>query len=80
MLDHSSLPKKDTERYTILFLSPWVAGSTVCVRRGMAWVYVRYAAKGSPLYGLQAEAQSEHQGLWADPRPVAPWEWRENKR
>ena len=46
------------------------------VRHGMAWVYERYAPKGSPLYGLQAQAQREHRGLWADPRPIAPWEWR----
>ena len=46
------------------------------VRRGMAWVYVRYAPKGSPLYAMQAEARAAKRGLWADPRPVAPWEWR----
>ena len=28
------------------------------VRRGLAWVYVRYAPKDSPLYALQAEASS----------------------
>jgi hypothetical protein len=50
------------------------------VRRGMAWVYVKYAAKGSPLYGLQREAQGIRRGLWADPQPVAPWEWRSSQR
>lgn len=49
------------------------------VRRGMAWVFVRYAPKGSPLYGLQTEAQSTRQGLWADPQPVPPWEWRRRR-
>ena len=46
------------------------------VRRGMAWVFVRYAPANSPLYGLQGEAQLTRRGLWADPRPVAPWDWR----
>lgn len=46
------------------------------VRRGMAWVYEQYAPKESPLYDLQAQAQREHRGLWADPQPVPPWEWR----
>jgi endonuclease YncB( thermonuclease family) len=50
------------------------------VRRGMAWVFVRYAPKGSPLYGLESEARLAKRGLWADPRPVAPWEWRARKR
>lgn len=43
---------------------PGVDANAVQVRRGMAWVYERYAAKGSPLYGLQAEAQGARQGLW----------------
>ena len=47
------------------------------VRRGMAWVYKRYAAQGSPLYKAEAAARARHLGLWADPRPMAPWEWRE---
>jgi endonuclease YncB( thermonuclease family) len=50
------------------------------VRRGYAWTYTRYAAAGSPLYAIQLAAQSEHRGLWADPIPVAPWEWRRNGR
>ena len=46
------------------------------VRRGMAWVFVRYAPRNSPLYGLQGEARGSRRGLWADPSPVAPWDWR----
>lgn len=46
------------------------------VRRGMAWVFDRYAPAGSPLYGLQSKAQGIRQGLWADARPIAPWDWR----
>jgi micrococcal nuclease len=46
------------------------------VRRGMARVYVRYAPKNSPLYRLEAAARTERRGLWGDPHPVAPWEWR----
>jgi endonuclease YncB( thermonuclease family) len=46
------------------------------VRRGMAWVFVRYAPTGSPLYGLEHGARGRREGLWADARPTAPWEWR----
>ena len=49
------------------------------VRRGMAWVYVRYAPKDSPLYAMQSEAQNSRRGLWQDARPVPPWEWRHSK-
>jgi endonuclease YncB( thermonuclease family) len=49
------------------------------VRRGMAWVYVKYAPKDSLLYALQAEARAAMHGLWQDARPVPPWEWRRAK-
>jgi endonuclease YncB( thermonuclease family) len=53
-----------------------VDASSEQVRRGMAWVFVKYAPAGSPLYRLESDAKMRRLGLWADPRPVAPWEWR----
>lgn len=50
------------------------------VRRGMAWVYVKYAPKDSPLYAVQAEAKAARRGLWQDAKPVPPWEWRAARR
>jgi micrococcal nuclease len=50
------------------------------VRRGMAWVYERYAPRNSPLYGMQGEARNTRRGLWADPHPVAPWDYRRKTR
>lgn len=50
------------------------------VRRGYAWTFTRYAATGSPLYGIQREAQAARRGLWVDPSPVPPWGWRRNGR
>lgn len=47
------------------------------VRRGMAWVYMQYAPRGSPLYALEAEARATRRGLWSDRDPVAPWTWRQ---
>jgi endonuclease YncB( thermonuclease family) len=49
------------------------------VRRGMAWVFDRYVTDRS-LYQVQDEARAARRGLWADPHPVAPWEWRASKR
>ena len=45
------------------------------VRRGMAWVYERYATDAA-LPELQDEARTAKRGLWVDPAPVPPWEWR----
>jgi endonuclease YncB( thermonuclease family) len=50
------------------------------VRRGYAWTFVRYARRDSPLHVLQREAQAARRGLWGDPAPVAPWDWRRNGR
>ena len=50
------------------------------VRRGWAWVYVRYAPKNSPLNALERDARLGKQGLWADTDPVPPWEWRRARR
>ena len=48
------------------------------VRRGYAWTYTRYAPRDSPLHAIQVAARTEHRGLWSDPAPVAPWDWRRN--
>ncbi len=50
------------------------------VKAGMAWWY-RYYSNDRTLEKLEAEARSEKRGLWSDPHPIAPWEWRQqNKR
>ena len=51
------------------------------VRRGMAWHYKQYAGEQSEedreRYALaEEEARAKRAGLWRDPGPVAPWEWR----
>jgi endonuclease YncB( thermonuclease family) len=52
-----------------------VDASAEQVRTGMAWVFDRYVTDRA-LYPLQEEARAAQRGLWADPAPVAPWEWR----
>lgn len=48
------------------------------VRRGLAWVYDRYVTDRN-LYNLQDEAQAARHGVWSEPNPVRPWEWRKLK-
>lgn len=47
------------------------------VRAGYGWWYRRYSSDYR-LAALEAQARVEHRGLWADPNPVPPWEWRRN--
>jgi micrococcal nuclease len=48
------------------------------VNRGMAWVYRKY--KDHNLYVLQQGAKSAGRGLWSEPSPMPPWEWRQSVR
>jgi micrococcal nuclease len=45
------------------------------VARGFAWVYVQYN-KDPSLPALQAAAAAKRRGLWAEPHPVPPWDFR----
>lgn len=49
------------------------------VRRGMAWVFDRYATDRA-LYAIQEEARAARLGLWSDPAPIPPWEYRAARR
>jgi endonuclease YncB( thermonuclease family) len=50
------------------------------VRRGLAWTYARYAPRDSTLFAVEHEARMARRGLWTDPAPIAPWDWRRNGR
>jgi micrococcal nuclease len=63
----------------------WIIGGVICggidangeqVRVGMAWASGRYLPLGSPLYELETNARLRGLGLWRDPDPLPPWEWR----
>jgi endonuclease YncB( thermonuclease family) len=51
------------------------------VRDGMCWWYRKYGGEQSPvdrnLYdATEAKAKANGAGLWSDPAPVPPWDWR----
>ena len=50
------------------------------VRRGYAWTFIRFVRPDSPLFAIEREARAAHRGLWQDPAPVAPWDWRNSVR
>jgi len=49
------------------------------VREGFCWWYRRYAPANMELERLEREAKDAKRGLWADPAPIPPWEWRKRK-
>jgi micrococcal nuclease len=52
------------------------------LKQGYAWVYTEYCKVRTCNEWLEFEkkARAAHFGLWADPNPIPPWEWRTEKR
>ena len=46
------------------------------VKAGFAWWYRKYAPKDTELERLESKARQAKRGLWVDPHPVPPWEFR----
>jgi endonuclease YncB( thermonuclease family) len=72
--------RRDTDRYgrTVaeVILPDGRSLNQEVVRQGMAWWYRRYAPHDPTLSRLEAEARAAKRGLWSQPNPVPPWEWR----
>ena len=49
------------------------------VKSGAAWWFQKYSSKGR-LRELEVEARNKKCGLWAGKNPIAPWDWRIQKR
>lgn len=54
------------------------------VKSGMAWHYKQYereqSATDRTVYAqAEEQARSEHRGLWIDPDPTPPWDWRKQQ-
>jgi len=52
------------------------------ISHGMAWHFERFARDQPPrervaYAAAQREAQQNRRGLWSDPQPVPPWDWRQ---
>lgn len=74
---------KTTDRYgrTVgeVFLPDGRSLNRELVRAGYAWWYRKYSSD-TTLGLLESEARAASLGLWADPNPVPPWEWRHGEK
>lgn len=48
------------------------------IRAGYAWWYRKYSSNLT-LGALEEDARKDKKGLWVDPNPIPPWEWRRQK-
>lgn len=54
------------------------------IRAGMAWHYLKYQSEQAPddrtrYAGAEVEAKGARRGLWRDPDPIPPWDWRHQR-
>lgn len=49
------------------------------IRNGFAWHYKEYS-KDKNLANAEVDARRFKRGLWQDPNPIAPWDFRKNQR
>lgn len=50
------------------------------VRGGLAWWYRKYTPGDQDLERLESEARKAKRGLWIEPAPVPPWEFRHRQK
>ena len=62
-----------------LILSDGTSVNQQLVKEGWCWWYRKYAPGDTVLEGLEKEAREAKKGLWVDPQPVPPWEWRKRR-
>lgn len=69
---------RDTDRYNRSIADVYFRGVHInkwLIQKGLAWHYKAYN-NDSELAQAEQEASAASRGLWADPRRVAPWNWR----
>jgi micrococcal nuclease len=49
------------------------------LEEGMAWHYRQYS-RNRRLQQAEDEAKAKKKGLWSDPNPAAPWDWRKSEK
>lgn len=74
--------KEAVDRYGRIVGDVFVNGENINiaqVRQGMAWAYRRYAHDKSL---MQAEllARNDRVGLWSEPNPIPPWDYRHHPK
>lgn len=73
---------RETDRYGRYVGDLRIAGKSASeelVAVGLAWQYTYYS-KDQTLAALEKAARAKRLGLWADPSPVPPWEFRHKKK
>jgi endonuclease YncB( thermonuclease family) len=79
--------ERTTDRYGRLVGRIWLGEKDICLQQiidGYAWHFKKYQKtqpQNERIEYAEAEviAHDKKLGLWQEPAPVAPWDWRKNK-
>jgi len=80
--EYVEIKKHDVDRYGRTIGTIFLNGADINliqVKKGLAWVYDRYC-NDSDYYRAERQAKSSHLGLWSQPNPIEPWNYRRGKR
>jgi micrococcal nuclease len=72
------LQKTGVDRFGRTLGVLWVNGVNInllMVKEGYAWHFKKYS-KDKVLAEAEADARKNKTGLWKEPEPIAPWDWR----
>ena len=61
-------------------LEPTQSAEVVLHKAKVSRSNVNHAPGNGELETLEVEAREANRGLWVDPAPVPPWEWRKRKQ
>ena len=81
--EYVRLKEVETDRYGRTVAKVYIGDTYVnkaLVEQGYAWWYRQYAQGELRLWLAEREARKAKRGLWAEPNPTPPWEWRRNHR
>lgn len=77
------MEKKDKDQYGRIVAEIYLPDGTSLNHRlvaaGFAWHYTQFS-KNPDMARAQQKARTERKGLWAEPQPMAPWNWRKQHR
>lgn len=76
------LESSGTDRYGRTLGTLWIGETDAnreMIRMGYAWAYRRYLRDQS-LIEVEADAKASRRGLWSDPNPIPPWDFRKVAR
>lgn len=54
----------------------------IMIAQGQAWVYPNYCRQEfcDSLRKMEQKARRQKLGLWSNPQPIKPWQWRQGQR